>query len=261
MAAKKRQRSDDSSQAPAQSISLPGLTYISLRASANDDSCTGLFVQEVDSNSKQLLCLFTEQELDDGSLQEALSAAGEIKVSGRRSVVAGGCSFRSCILQFSSTKNRNKVLGLSSSFPAADGDGALLGLRGWLSNLEESKVDQRALQSAVDGYMSTFDAVESAKEAAVASLASRMEADGFTLVTKGKKPRLEDSVDTGASSSAVESDNQKRKKKRGSVVKQDFYGFQSRENKLDKLAELRRRFEEDKERVKRIKEARMFKPY
>lgn len=128
--------------------------------------------------------------------------------------------------------------------------------------MEDSKPDQRALQAAVDGYMTSWDVAEGAKAAAVASLASRMESDGFTLVTKGRKPRLEDTVPAAdGTGAAFESDNQKRKRKRGSVVKGDFYRFQGTSHKMDALTELRRKFAEDKERVKRIKEARTFKPY
>jgi len=41
----------------------------------------------------------------------------------------------------------------------------------------------------------------------------------------------------------------------------NFYRFQMREAKRDQLQELRRRFEEDKARVARLREGRRFKPF
>ena len=42
---------------------------------------------------------------------------------------------------------------------------------------------------------------------------------------------------------------------------QNFYRFQMREQKRNQLAELRKRFEEDKLQVAKMKEARKFKPF
>ncbi|CAG8817060.1 25808_t:CDS:2, partial [Dentiscutata erythropus] len=41
----------------------------------------------------------------------------------------------------------------------------------------------------------------------------------------------------------------------------DFYRFQMRESKRNKHVELRKKFEEDKKKIERLKAARRFKPY
>jgi hypothetical protein len=51
-----------------------------------------------------------------------------------------------------------------------------------------------------------------------------------------------------------------RKKKKESELK-NFYRFQIREAKQNKLHELRKRFEQDKEKVAAMKAARKFKPF
>jgi hypothetical protein len=49
--------------------------------------------------------------------------------------------------------------------------------------------------------------------------------------------------------------------KRKSYELRNFYRFQQKAERMSRLAELRRRFEEDKARVARLKEARKFKPF
>jgi ribosomal RNA-processing protein 7 len=137
------------------------------------------------------------------------------------------------------------------------------------------------LQRAVDLYMAGFDAKEAAAHDAKTRLAQRMEADGFTLVTTGRKNAIpatmgragagdeeEEGADdgfgsssAGAAGAAYESTNQKRKKARGSLIMKDFYAFQQQDTKLTRLEELRARFQEDKERIRKLKDTRKFRPY
>ncbi|CAM9389706.1 unnamed protein product [Discosporangium mesarthrocarpum] len=53
----------------------------------------------------------------------------------------------------------------------------------------------------------------------------------------------------------------RRKKRKGSEGLPDFYRFQMREARRDQLVRLRKRFEEDKARVERMKAQRKFKPF
>jgi ribosomal RNA-processing protein 7 len=53
--------------------------------------------------------------------------------------------------------------------------------------------------------------------------------------------------------------NRKRKKKNTEL--KNFYRFQIRDDKMKQLDVLRKKFEEDKERVIKMKEARKFNPF
>jgi len=53
----------------------------------------------------------------------------------------------------------------------------------------------------------------------------------------------------------------RNKKKQKSREFQNFYRFQMREAKRERLATLREKFEQDKLQIQRLKEARKFKPY
>lgn len=72
--------------------------------------------------------------------------------------------------------------------------------------------------------------------------------DGWTVVAKGGKTMPEE---TGIST-------KKRKKER---ELQNFYRFQLKEARKEEIADLRRRFDQDKEKVKALRGKRKFKPY
>ena len=123
------------------------------------------------------------------------------------------------------------------------------------------RADQRGLQAAADAAVAAFDGGAAAKAAAIGDLASRMQADGFTLVTRGVKPgTAPPGADGAGAPGGGGSRNAKAKAKRGSVVATDFYGFQTRESKADTLKALRERFDEDKRRVAQMKADRAFAP-
>ena len=128
-------------------------------------------------------------------------------------------------------------------------------------------MNQRKLQTSVDAAVSAFDSREAASESAVGDLSRKMDADGFTLVTHGAKPRapltsleMMPTAEGGTGAAAGEGESAKRRKK-GPISKTDFYKFQRTEDKLGKLAALKTRFNEDRERVRKLKSARTFKPF
>ncbi|ROT71846.1 putative ribosomal RNA-processing protein 7-like A [Penaeus vannamei] len=51
----------------------------------------------------------------------------------------------------------------------------------------------------------------------------------------------------------------RKKKKQQKLV--NFYSFQDRQTKMDHLAQLRKKFEEDKKRITQMRTSRKFKPY
>ncbi|KAL8644945.1 MAG: hypothetical protein Q9210_006989 [Variospora velana] len=107
--------------------------------------------------------------------------------------------------------------------------------------------DREQLLQSANTYMSEF----AAREAEQARLQARKrqvpDDEGFITVTKGGRngPARQES----AQESAV-----KQKEKQKGL--EDFYRFQHREKKKEKAAELMRKFEEDKEKVRKMKEKR-----
>ena len=90
-----------------------------------------------------------------------------------------------------------------------------------------------------------------AREAAQARLATRQrqepDADGFITVTRGGR------TNPARQEVAQELAEKQKEKEKGL---EDFYRFQSREKRKERAGELVRKFEEDKERVRKMKERR-----
>jgi ribosomal RNA-processing protein 7 len=78
--------------------------------------------------------------------------------------------------------------------------------------------------------------------------------DGFMLVKHRKKKRRTETPKRG------KMEKRARLKKKGGELK-NFYRYQMREEKREKLADLRKKFEEDKIKIASMKLARKFKPF
>lgn len=107
--------------------------------------------------------------------------------------------------------------------------------------------DKDELLESVNNYMTAFAARETAQARLQARQRQIPDEDGFITVTKGGRngPARQDTAQAVAL---------KQKEKRRGL--EDFYRFQHREKKKAKAAELMRKFEDDKEKVKKMKERR-----
>jgi ribosomal RNA-processing protein 7 len=73
------------------------------------------------------------------------------------------------------------------------------------------------------------------------------------MFVRKKRKRVETKRGNAAQRSRGKADNSKELK--------NFYRFQMREEKTKKLGDLRKKFEEDKQRVAQMKASRSFKPF
>jgi ribosomal RNA-processing protein 7 len=105
--------------------------------------------------------------------------------------------------------------------------------------------------------MEQFEAKEEQSKLARDKAATLPDEDGFiTVHRKRKRP-------TTAEEEREAYANHKKKRTRGKKRQTElkhFYRFQIREEKRERLAELRQNFEQDKARVQRMKQQRKFRP-
>lgn len=128
------------------------------------------------------------------------------------------------------------------------------------SSLQRYKPHE-VLQKQVDLYMLNFNRSEARDRADVKSLGAQVDEDGFTLVVSRGRKSVSDigartqklTEDEALSSSAT---SKKRKKE-----KEDFYRFQIREKKKQETTLLLKKFKEDQEKIKELKEKKRFRPY
>lgn len=95
--------------------------------------------------------------------------------------------------------------------------------------------------------MTAFAANEAAQARLRARQRQEADEDGFITVTRGGRTNP-------AKQEAAQEQAEKQKEKQKGL--EDFYRFQSREKRKERAGELLRKFEEDKERVRKMKERR-----
>ena len=133
------------------------------------------------------------------------------------------------------------------------------GLDKWLEDYhEENNMDPKQLLASADSNMTQHDAAMQALEDARLMAAQEVDEDGFTTVVSTKKKKA-GKVDVAELDPKHRGKGRTKKKKKDLV--KDFYSFQSRETKRDRLMKLREQFEGDKLRIEKMKNDRKFKPY
>jgi len=130
-----------------------------------------------------------------------------------------------------------------------------LGVKKWVNEYNSGIVKESTLQESVDKYMKEYDTKVSKEKQEEEELGEPDE-DGWVTVTKAaKKPAAPVKKE---SETSVRKNGKKKKKK--SELK-NFYTFQMKDEKLNRIQELRRKFEEDKKKITKMKMERKFRPF
>jgi ribosomal RNA-processing protein 7 len=122
---------------------------------------------------------------------------------------------------------------------------------------EISAPDIDSLKEKVDEAMELFENQEMEKKMQERNR-NLIDDDGFILVTKSKRKSHVDGSGTAIHAISKDDAEKPKPKEKGLV---DFYRFQMREKKRNELAELRKKFEQDKKKIVLMKQQRRFKPF
>ncbi len=126
-----------------------------------------------------------------------------------------------------------------------------------------ARKDPSELSHEANIWMEAFDRAEMEAKRKRDAQAREPDEDGFITVNYKKKrgrQRPEEWTDAKMEQQQQNQQYHKRKKKKDLILT-NFYRHQIREAKRDQLAELRRKFEADKEKVQKMKFSRQFKPF
>ena len=125
-----------------------------------------------------------------------------------------------------------------------------------------------ALLQECNAVMREFEDREEADRQAREAAADVPDDDGFVTVTYATQPAvgselLEDTVRGQQQQRRKKGQKRARKKKKvsGSSELSNFYRFQTKEKRKRSLQDLRRKFEDDLEQVKRMKEDKQYRPF
>ncbi|XP_012681171.1 ribosomal RNA-processing protein 7 homolog A [Clupea harengus] len=133
------------------------------------------------------------------------------------------------------------------------------GLHKWIHQYSQSFVQPDTLQQAVDYFMSDYDRRKEEDAERKKKEAEQQEEDeeGWVKVTKGAKGTKVRPHSEAADKRALEKEGKKTKRKE--LLR--FYSWQHRESQREHIAELRKKFEEDKQKIALLRAQRKFKPY
>lgn len=126
-----------------------------------------------------------------------------------------------------------------------------IGIEKWIEEYNDSIKSHEELQSEINEFMENFNENGKMHKSNITD-----DNDGWTVVTKaGRKAGLsrKESVQNNLDVKNIKKTKKKELK--------NFYTFQIRETQMKNIAELRKNYEEAKNKVKLMKAARKFKPY
>ena len=127
-------------------------------------------------------------------------------------------------------------------------------VEGWIQQFQKKQPSLAAAAAAADLHMREFIEKKEELQSELEARRGVKDEDGFQLVKRKHTAR------SSGNSKASNRKGRTRKKLNGAGTElKDFYRFQMRENKRNKLVELRERFNEDRERVETLRTNKKFK--
>lgn len=179
------------------------------------------------------------------SLKFAFQQAGAVKT-----VIFEGETdcFKSAYVVFNKSNDLSKALKLENLKPlSTEAHPISTGISKWVQEYNDSVEDDDALRQRVKSTVNQYDKNEGKTDTVE-------DDEGWTVVSK--KARTPGLSRKESVKSKLSEKNAKKKKQL-----KNFYTFQIRESKKNHIANLRKKYEEDKKRVEAMKQARKFKPF
>ncbi|XP_004071853.1 ribosomal RNA-processing protein 7 homolog A [Oryzias latipes] len=133
------------------------------------------------------------------------------------------------------------------------------GVQKWIQQYSESFIQPEKLQQKVDNFMQSYDERKEKEAEQKKEEAERQqeEEEGWVKVTRGHKGAKARPHSEAANEKTLQ--KEKRKKRRKELL--NFYTWQHRNTQKEHIAELRKKFEEDKQKIALLRAQRKFKPY
>ena len=126
-------------------------------------------------------------------------------------------------------------------------------------------IDRSILSAACDSIMTKFEEAESEAQSKLRQSANQPDDDGFVTVSYSAAVDTTDGFEKAESFGVTrrKASKRSRKKKEGMGKQElsDFYRFQTKESKKRNLEDLKQQFQEDLERVKKMKEQKLYRPF
>ncbi|XP_038129685.1 ribosomal RNA-processing protein 7 homolog A [Cyprinodon tularosa] len=133
------------------------------------------------------------------------------------------------------------------------------GIQKWIHQYTKSFIHPDKLQLTVDSFMQDYDRRKEEEAERQRQEAEKQQEDeeGWVKVTRGHKGAMARPHSEAANQRTLQREGRKNKRKE----LMNFYTWQHRNTQKEHIAELRKKFEEDKQRIALMRAQRKFKPY
>ena len=202
-------------------------------------------------NHRTLFTLGWPPYCSDGYIKELFSQAGEVelvqlqdKIGFDEETIAADSGFRVAYIVFDSSETADSALKLGYKKTGLLCKVGPTGLTKWCADYAKCHTALTSLEAQATDFMAGYDKRKEEIEKHKQRLQKPDEDGWITITRKNPKP--------------VQGKRHRQKKKKELL---NFYQFQLRESKRQQIAELRRKFEEDKQKVAEMKSKRKFRPY
>ncbi|XP_011265127.1 ribosomal RNA-processing protein 7 homolog A [Camponotus floridanus] len=165
--------------------------------------------------------------------------------------------FKTAYIVFKKESSLDKALELSDDYVitlSSDENMCLTGLRKWCKKYNDSLYNENVTKKQAEEYLTLYDNEIKNRIEQIAE----EDDDGWVTIAGGKKRGQFAPSRKESTIGKVQEKEEQRKKKKQLL---NFYTFQIRETKKQQLAELRKKFELDKQRLQELKLKRTFKPF
>ncbi|KAK7491849.1 hypothetical protein BaRGS_00016868 [Batillaria attramentaria] len=264
-------------------MEIQGFTVVPVRFDASCQSQHYLYTKkhttretdEVKPREKTLFVLNVPPYATEGSLRQAFSCCGKVMkvylhdkpTKGEPPVEtsqffpehATPKGFKVAYIVFKRSDSVQKALTLPYSKPlllSTAENPVVTGIEKWKQHYLDQTTDVAEMKKEVTRFMEEYDKKVEEEQKQAKEMDGVPDDDGWITVTRvGKNkgaPRTE------AEEKRVTIKDRKKRKEKELV---NFYSFQIRESKKQHIVELRKKFEEDKQRIAMMKAARKFRPY
>jgi ribosomal RNA-processing protein 7 len=133
-----------------------------------------------------------------------------------------------------------------------------LGVRRWAEDYNAQFVAEERLREGIAAHMQEHDGRVAREKLAQEQLAEPDE-DGW--VTVAKKPEKRKPDVKKAENREEKGRGKKNRRKKKKVELTNFYSHQIKEDKMNNIRALREKFEEDKQKIAKMKQERKFRPF
>lgn len=175
-----------------------------------------------------------------------------------------GCGFKFGYIVFErplGVKNAMNKMDLSKVAVASTPENPIVvGVKRWAMEYNEQWKEEFKVKESIENFMVEYDKKVAEEKKAGEEMAEPDE-DGWVTITRQDKKKPAAAKVAKEQEQEDRGRGKKNRRKKKKLVLQNFYSHQVKEDKMDRIQELRKKFEEDKLKIAKMKSERKFRPF